>query len=125
MKILRDLARRTKVPILVAYAAAIVLISMKAGEPSELRWWGLAVLFMAWEISPIAFLCLVRKTSIVMALGALIVSVASVAIYWNDMFGPGARSTSALIFIFLPIYQWLIGLAFWGLSFVEERAATR
>ncbi len=27
--------------------------------------------------------------------------------YELDMFGPGARSTSALIFIFLPFYQWL------------------
>ena len=41
-------------------------------------------------------------------------------VYLRDMFGPGARSTSGLIFIFLPTYQWLavfvlIALA-WGMK---------
>jgi hypothetical protein len=44
------------------------------------------------------------------------IAMYSLYIYERDMFGPGARSTSALIFVWLPIYQWIVLGALLGIS---------
>jgi hypothetical protein len=94
---------------------------MRTGDPASLGWWGGAVPMMLWIVSPIAFLSLTRQSSVLLLLAALGLAMASTIIYIHDMFGTGVRSTSALIFIFLPFYLWIAALMVWGLSFVEYR----
>lgn len=116
---LAQLACRSRAPILLLYGAAIGLILLRAGDSASLIWWGGAVPFMFWIVSPIAFLCLTRQSSILLPITALVLAIGSTAIYLSDMFGSQARSTSALIFIFLPIYLWIAALIAWGLSIAE------
>jgi len=39
--------------------------------------------------------------------GVALIAAHGVYVYGDSMFGPDRSSTSALIFIFLPIYQWV------------------
>ncbi|WP_114521547.1 hypothetical protein [Altererythrobacter sp. ZODW24] len=92
--------------VLVLYVLANIVIALKSGEPTQIWWWLGEIFFLAWIISPIAFLCISKMAPTFFTVGAVIIGMWGIITYWQDMFGPGARSTSALILLFLPIYQW-------------------
>ena len=105
--------------ITVIYAVWIELIAMRAGEPWELWWWIFEIPFFIWIVAPIVTAYFIRYDDWAFAAGLAAIAGYSLYIYERDMFGAGARSTSALIFIFLPLYQWLaVGIltaAVWGI----------
>ena len=109
----------TTLMVVVLFGAALVGIMLRAGEPSDPSWWMLLIPFLGWCLAPIVVPLSAARRSWFMTIGMALLCAVSLYIYLRDMFGPGARSTSALIFLFLPIYQWvavavLIGLA-WAL----------
>lgn len=116
-----QLTRHSRRPVLLLYAAVTGVILMRAGDPASFVWWGGAVPFMLWIVSPIAFMSLTRQSSVLLPLAALGLAIGSTTIYISAMYGPGASSTSALIFVFIPLYLWIAALIVWGLSFVEYR----
>ena len=108
--------RAVRFCIVAVYGVAVGWIAIRAGEPTELWWWLLEIPFFLWIVAPIAVPLLLSLRSWFLTSGVAVMAAYSVYIYERDMFGPGARSTSALIFVFLPVYQWagaavLIGLA--------------
>jgi len=93
--------------VIVAYAAAVAWIAVRAGSPTDLRWWIQAIPFFLWIVAPVAVPLLVPFRHWLLTGGVALMAAYGVYIYERDMFGPGARSTSALIFVWLPIYQWI------------------
>jgi len=99
--------RLTALVIVAIYALWIEVIAMRAGDPGELWWWLLEIPFFLWIVAPIITAYLVGRDNWLFTIGLAAIAAYSLDIYERDMFGPGARSTSALIFIWLPIYQWV------------------
>jgi hypothetical protein len=98
--------RVSTLAVAIIYAIWIETIAVRAGNSSELRWWLSEIPFFLWIVAPIAAAYLVRWDSWLYTIGLAAIATYSLYIYERDMFGPGARSTSALIFVFLPLYQW-------------------
>jgi ABC-type Na+ efflux pump permease subunit len=91
--------------ILVAYTLAIATMMIRVGEPTAFIWWIGALPFLAWCVAPVGAALFWRSW-------IAIVGTAAIAGWgWYEynvgLFGPGARSTSGLLFLFVPIYQWM------------------
>ena len=93
--------------VIATYVAAVEWIAFRAGEPTNLWWWLVDIPFSLWIVAPIALPLLLRIRHWLPTAGVAAMAAYGIYIYESAMFGPGARSTSALIFIFLPMYQWL------------------
>lgn len=89
------------------YFAAVEWIAVRTGNPTELWWWLGEIPFALWIIAPIAVPLFLRIRHWLLTGGVAAMATYGIYVYGDSMFGPGARSTSALIFIFLPIYQWV------------------
>ena len=117
----REAPRFVRWVILLLYAAAIQWIAMRAGEPSNVWWCLLLVPILLWIIAPIAFPLLAWSKTWLVTLATGLIAAGSVYIYLIDMFGPGARSTSAIVFVFLPVYQWMAVAALYALHWLIAR----
>ncbi len=115
--------RRLAMGMLAFYAVALLAIMFSAGSPDEALWWVAVLPFLAWTVAPLAVTAFVIRLQtsfgvVTMSTGLMAVAVVSgIYVYVSSMFGEGARSTSALILLFLPIYQWafpLIAVIFGG-----------
>lgn len=109
-------ARRSAAGLAVVYMAAVLGVMLRAGSPEAAWWWLALIPFFGWAVAPVVVSALIIRSQI-KPIPALISSslfvlavVAGIYIYLESMFGDGARSTSGLIFIFLPIYQWALPL---------------
>lgn len=60
-----------------------------------------------WAISPVAALVLFRRESVVIAIGAIVIGLVGLYLYWRAFFGPDMDPQSALVLIILPLYQWI------------------
>ena len=101
-----DSHRIVRAAIIGVYAIWTQWIAVRAGEPGDLWWWVVGLFFFVWMVAPIAVPLLVWFRDWLVTIGIGLIAAHGVYAYERDMFGPGARSTSALIFVFLPIYQW-------------------
>lgn len=105
-------ARRPLLALLALYAVSVFLIMLKAGSPGDPMWWALLVPFLAWAVAPLAALAFIigrQNNAAIITLSMILMGfavVSGVYVYLTEMFGPGARSTSALVFVALPVYQW-------------------
>ncbi len=78
--------------------------------------------FLMWIMAPVAatFVIVHRQSNaglLAVSCGLMSIAVISgIYIYISDMFGEDVRSTSALVFIFLPIYQWVFPLLALGVA---------
>lgn len=99
--------KATRLCLLALYAIGVEWICIKSGDPADPWWWVIDVPFFLWIVAPVATPLLLRLNSWFLAAGAGAMAAHGLYVYATDMFGPGARSTSALIFIFLPLYQWV------------------
>jgi hypothetical protein len=108
--------RRLATMLLAAYAAALFVIVGASGSPGELIWWMAVSLLLAWAVAPLATAAFLirRQTDPVAATISLLLMVVGVVwgiyVYVTSMYGHAVRSTSALIFLFLPLYQWALPL---------------
>ena len=93
--------------VVILYAVGTGGIAIRAGEPTKLWWWLLEIPFFIWVVAPVAGPLLVPFKSWFLTVGVTAMAGYSFYVYLREMFGPGARSTSGLLFIFLPTYQWL------------------
>ena len=116
----RDASWIALAAVVALYAVGTGGITIYVGEPTKLWWWLLEVPFFLWIVAPMAAPLLVPFKSWFLTVSVTAMAGYSFYVYLSAMFGPGARSTSALVFIFLPIYQLLgvfvlIALA-WGMK---------
>ena len=99
--------KAVRLGVLALYVVGVEWIAVRAGSPADPWWWALEIPFSLWIVAPVAVPLLLRLRHWLLTGGVAAMAAYSLHIYERDMFGPGARSTSALIFVFLPLYQWL------------------
>ena len=107
--------------LLSVYGLALASIMVQAGEPTSLEWWALFIPFFAWSIAPLAVPLLLPLRSWLIVLGTGAIAAHGWYTYEQQMFGPGARSTSGIVFVFLPIYQWLAVFILLTLAWAAKR----
>jgi len=94
-----------------AAAAALAAVVIAAGEPGQPGWWAVAPAFWLWMISPAVAAGLFTGKNpstgrLIVATAFLVAFIVSSAIgYYRGLLRP-LSSTSSLIVIFLPLYQW-------------------
>jgi hypothetical protein len=93
--------------VIAAYVAVFEWIAVSTGDPTDLWWWLAEFPFSIWIIAPIALPLLLRLRHWLLTGGVTAMAAYGVYVYVDSMIGPGVRSTSGLVFIFLPFYQWL------------------
>lgn len=117
---------RVRGAIILLYTAGVALLQLGAGAPNRLSWWLEFLFFFAWTISPVA-LTLIRRSDWVMTLGVGLIATVSLTLYGEAMLGSRDSSTDALIFVFMPFYQWigvaLVGVMAWFVSEGERHDA--
>jgi hypothetical protein len=94
--------------LLIAYTLAIAIMMIRVGEPTAFIWWIGALPFLAWCVAPVGAALFWSSWTVIA--GTAMIAAWGLYEYNVGLFGPGARSTSGLVFVFLPIYQW-IGIA--------------
>lgn len=110
------LVRGSVSAILSLYVVVVLLIMIRAGSPDTIWWWAGAAAFLAWAAAPFAAAALLirrqngRRAAVLSTVLMALAAGYSLYVYERAMFGAGARSTSGLIFIFLPLYQWVLPL---------------
>lgn len=123
--------RRLMAFLLATYAIAVFAIMFRAGSPDQFWWWLGMIPFLAWTVAPLATVVFIirRQTEaasvVVSALLMGLAVVSGIYIYLESMFGEDARSTSALIFLFLPLYQWAIPLLVLVVALIESALMSR
>ena len=118
----RDALGLTALAIIAVYSTAILAIMIRAGSPSDASWWMLLLLFLGWCLAPIVVPLFATRRSWFLTIGMALLCSFSLRIYIHDLLGPGIQSsTSALTFLFLPIYQWLCVAILIGLAWAIRR----
>lgn len=93
-------------------SVALAGLLFYAGDPTSFDWWLFAVPFGLWVIGPAIAPWIVarwrRQSAVTIAL-LIFLSISSLAsaLSYYDAFFRSTSSTSALILIFLPLYQWV------------------
>lgn len=117
-----------------ALCAGIVIWS--GPRNGSLRQWILGALFLVWVLLPFHLVRRVTRSggdvdpaSVVdrtLRGVAWLFAIGTPVLYWQALFGSGRSSTSALIFIFLPLYQLLLigGVSLFG-GWIDNRNRRR
>jgi hypothetical protein len=114
--------RRSLAGLFAIYASAVFVIMLLVGSPDQAVWWVALIPLLIWAMAPIAatFVIAHRESNagvLAVSCGLMTIAVISgIFIYISDMFGEDVRSTSAIVFIFLPIYQWVFPLLALGVA---------
>lgn len=111
-------------------AIGLIALMIHSGDPTSSSWWLAAIPFAVWIVGPAVAPYLFarrrrdRRSAIAM-LGFLVVSTAlSGVAYYNAMF-VSASSTAALVFLFVPLYQWTAFLIVAGVALAAAAFAKR
>jgi hypothetical protein len=111
-------------------AIALIALMIHSGDPTSSSWWLAAIPFALWIVGPAVAPYLLawrrqdRRVAIAM-LGFLAIStVASAVAYYDAMF-ISESSTAALVFLFVPLYQWTAFLIVAAITLIAVRWASR
>jgi hypothetical protein len=127
--------RITRILLIAAAAACLGLLTYAADLSSTSRFFT-ALAFGLWVVSPFVFLLHAsrrRRDNRVWQYGLLIVSMltaAFAAVVYYDAYFVSLDAQNALVFLFVPLWQWLgaglavAGLAFWSRPPGERPAAS-
>lgn len=89
----------------------LIALMIHTGDPSSSSWWLAAIPFALWIVGPAVVPYLLarrrrdRLTSIAM-IGFLVISTALSGIAYYQAIFVSESSTAALVFLFVPLYQW-------------------
>jgi hypothetical protein len=105
--------------IAILYCVAVLVMGIRAGEPSQIWWWIKAIPFLGWVASPVVVgLWLSRLMKSLAARLLFLAALIGIGIYgfadqWHVMFVGPSDAQNALIMIFDPLLQWMaVGLIF-------------
>ena len=101
-----------------AFSVYVAAIMIQLSDPTDFKWL-LFIPFWLWCVAPIAIPLFYR--SWVNLIGVAAIAVWGVWEYDQQLFGPGARSTSPLAFIFVPIYQWMAVFVLFAINWLVSR----
>ncbi|QIG53853.1 hypothetical protein G6N82_06525 [Altererythrobacter sp. BO-6] len=96
--------------IIAGYALACLGFLVSTGS-----WDGMGTLLFAvplffWMILPVTGLALAQPLGQITAIGAVVIGLGGLYLYWRAFFGPDMDPQSALAYIVLPVYQMLASL---------------
>lgn len=111
--------------VIVAYAVAVEWIAVRVGNPADPWWWLTEVAFFVWIVAPIAVPLLQPIRHWLLTGGVAAMAGCSLYVYERAMFGPDTNSTSALIFVFLPLYQWVVTAVLLVAAAIASRRKSR
>ena len=114
----------------IVVAVGLLGLMIHSGDPASSSWWLAAVPFAIWIVGPaVAPYLFARKRrdprSSIAMLGFLVVSTALSAIAYHDAMFVSASSTAALVFLFVPLYQWTAFLVVAGVALAVAAFARR
>jgi hypothetical protein len=119
-----------------AATAALAVVVVTAGEPDRPGWWTAGILFWLWMVSPVLaaskFAGERPSTARLAILWVFLVGFVGSSAwgYFNGLLNQ-TSSTSSLIVIFLPLYQWAMLIALvtlqktWGALSTRGAAPSR
>lgn len=102
---------------------ALVALMIQSGDPASSSWWLAAIPFALWIVGPAVAPYLFarrqrdRRVAIAM-LGFLAISTVTSAVAYHDAMFVSASSTAALVFLFVPLYQWTAFLIVAGITLI-------
>jgi len=111
-------------------AIALIALMIHSGDPTSSSWWLAAIPFALWIVGPAVAPYLVarrqrnRRVAIAM-LGFLSISTLASAFAYHDAMFVSASSTAALVFLFVPLYQWTALLIVGTITLIAVRWASR
>ncbi|WP_159713760.1 hypothetical protein [Sphingomonas sp. AX6] len=114
----------------MAVAFGLIALMIHTGDPSSSSWWLAAIPFALWIVCPaVAAYLLARRrrdriTSIAMLAFLVISTALSGAAYYQAIF-VSESSTAALVFLFVPLYQWTAFLVVAGVILAVTSLAKR
>lgn len=114
----------------VIVVVALFGLMIHTGDPSSSSWWLAAIPFALWIAGPaVAPYLLARRRRNRVAVGAmlafLIVSTSLSAIAYYQAIFVSTSSTAALVFLFIPLYQWTAFLVVAGVVLAVAAFARR
>lgn len=107
--------------VLAAYALIVGALLIYVGEPRRVEWWPASIGFWLYALVPVALLCLGRTHVRLKGFAAVMMALGGVWGFGRAMLGIGTTSTSALVFVVLPVYQLVAALLFLGLLWLLDR----
>ena len=111
-------------------AFGLIALMIHTGDPSSSSWWLAAIPFALWIVGPAIVPYLLarrqrnRATSVAM-LGFLVISTILSGIAYYQAILVSQSSTAALVFLFVPLYQWTAFLIVAGAIFAATALAKR
>jgi len=111
-------------------AIALLALMIHSGDPTSSSWWLAAIPFALWIVGPAVAPYLLarrqrdRRVAIAM-LGFLAISTVASAIAYYDAMFVSESSTAALVFLFVPLYQWTAFLIVAAIALIAVRWASR
>lgn len=108
-----DILRAVTIATLLVGCIHLASVMLRSGSPTDPDWWSvsLALIFL-WAISPIIAAAWVARNKRIGTWVYVVGIVLSGWIYENALFAAEASSTAGLIFIFMPLYQWVLVFIF-------------
>jgi len=111
-------------------AIALLALMIHSGDPTSSSWWLAAIPFALWIVGPAVAPYLLarrqrdRRVAVAM-LGFLAISTVASAIAYYDAMFVSESSTAALVFLFVPLYQWTAFLIVAAIALIAVRWASR
>lgn len=111
-------------------AIALLGLMIHSGDPTSSSWWLAGIPFALWIVGQAVAPYLLawrqrdRRVAIAM-LGFLAVSTGASAVAYYDAMFVSESSTAALVFLFVPFYQWTAFLIVAAITLIAVRWANR
>lgn len=131
-----DLPVRTDMPVRMlgvmgaAVGVGLLTLIIHTGDPSSSSWWLAAIPFAIWIVGPaiVPYLLARRRHSSNISIAMLAFLVISTALsgnaYYQALF-VSESSTAALVFLFVPLYQWTAFLVVAGVILAATALSKR
>lgn len=94
--------------VVLVYAIACLILLAVVGSWDDVETIIFGVVVYVWMVSPVIGLAMLRLFPPVPAIGAAILGLLAMYMYWRGFFGPDMDAQSGLLFIFLPFCQWIV-----------------
>lgn len=97
----------------VIIAATLVALMLHLGDPASIDWWSTAIPLGLWVVGPAVLpwgiARLRRRPGVAVAMLSFLVASSLISgIAYHDAFFPSTSSTAGLVFIFVPLLQWVL-----------------